>query len=113
MSLLRRALRTVGLRFGKDRYLAGTDLEGEFGLLDLENQSMRSLCSPLFLCCERLTGNSFFERPHPDPEFKGTLSRPSRWSLFDQDRQVSKKVFESLIETALLVQVNGGRIRDT
>ena len=37
MSLLRRALRTVGLRFGKDRYLAGTDLEGEFGLLDLEN----------------------------------------------------------------------------
>jgi len=29
MSLLRRALRSVGLRVGKDRYLVGTDLEGE------------------------------------------------------------------------------------
>ncbi|GAA6061291.1 hypothetical protein JCM10212_004697 [Sporobolomyces blumeae] len=38
MSLLRRALRSVGLRVGKDRYLAGTDLEG----------------------------NSFYERPHPE-----------------------------------------------
>ena len=28
MSLLRRALRSVGIRVGKDRYLVGTDLEG-------------------------------------------------------------------------------------
>ncbi|GAA5887462.1 hypothetical protein JCM16303_003420 [Sporobolomyces ruberrimus] len=38
MSLLRRALRSVGLRVGKDKYLAGTDLEG----------------------------NAFYERPHPE-----------------------------------------------
>ncbi|GAA5969498.1 hypothetical protein JCM3765_000875 [Sporobolomyces pararoseus] len=38
MSLLRRALRSVGLRIGKDRYLVGTDLEG----------------------------NSFYEKPHPE-----------------------------------------------
>ncbi|GAA5988631.1 hypothetical protein JCM5350_005774 [Sporobolomyces pararoseus] len=38
MSLLRRALRSVGLRVGKDRYLVGTDLEG----------------------------NSFYEKPHPE-----------------------------------------------
>lgn len=42
MSLLRRALRTVGLRFGKDRYLAGTDLEGEstFKILKLDDISV-------------------------------------------------------------------------
>ncbi|GAA5963198.1 hypothetical protein JCM21900_002553 [Sporobolomyces salmonicolor] len=38
MSLLRRALRSVGLRIGKDRYLAGVDLEG----------------------------NSFYEKPNPE-----------------------------------------------
>ena len=75
---------------------------------------MRSLFAhPLFLQFESLTGNSFFERPHPDPEFKGTLPRPSRWNLFDQDRQVVKSVRKFADQTALLVQVNGGRIRDT
>ena len=45
MSLLRRALRTVGLRFGKDRYLAGTDLEGESFKLNLMRSLFAHLCS--------------------------------------------------------------------
>ncbi|GAA5825426.1 hypothetical protein JCM5353_003626 [Sporobolomyces roseus] len=68
MSLLRRALRTVGLRFGKDRYLAGTDLEG----------------------------NSFFERPHPDPEFKGEWRKNKRYVEYKVTRHLSDYNYETI-----------------
>ncbi|GAA6021070.1 hypothetical protein JCM11491_004404 [Sporobolomyces phaffii] len=66
MSLLRRALRSVGLRVGKDRYLAGTDLEG----------------------------NSFYERPHP--EFPGEWRKNKRYVEYKVTRYLSDYNFHTI-----------------
>ncbi|GAA5943693.1 uncharacterized protein JCM15063_005807 [Sporobolomyces koalae] len=66
MSLLRRALRSVGLRIGKDRYLAGTDLEG----------------------------NSFYEKPHP--EFPGEWRKNKRYVEYRVTRYLSDYNFHTI-----------------
>ncbi|GAA5829667.1 hypothetical protein JCM3766R1_001257 [Sporobolomyces carnicolor] len=66
MSLLRRALRSVGIRVGKDRYLVGTDLEG----------------------------NAFYERPHP--EFPDEWRKNKRYVEYRVTRYLSDYNFHTV-----------------
>ncbi|GAA5911194.1 uncharacterized protein JCM6883_001934 [Sporobolomyces salmoneus] len=66
MSLLRRALRSVGLRVGKDRFLVGTDLEG----------------------------NAFYERPHP--EYPDEWRKNKRYVEYRVTRYLSDYNFHTI-----------------